>query len=670
MAAALRPAASPCMLPPVSGDPNAEFFRLQQALAGRYSIERELGRGGMGIVYLAREVSLDRPVALKLLPPALAAKPQRRERFLSEARTAAKLSHPNIVPIYAVDEVDEFVFFAMGYVDGETLGERIRSRGPRPPSEMARILREVAWALSYAHGQGVVHRDVKPDNILIESGSGRALVADFGIASLAEDVGEARDPTRVSGTPEFMSPEQARGEPASPASDMYSLGVVGYYALSGKFPFEAPTPASLLAKHIAEPPAPLVQVTRDVPGKLGRTIDRCLAKRPAQRYASGAELAEALGQVLDEHRDLPVAVRVFVKRSSRFGGGGTLLYLWLLTMVSTTVGTAVPSDLGVIAGVGTFLGGITVVPLAILTLRARRLLESGYGREDVVAALKGEVERAREEGAFEFGRGPSRYERIVRFIAASGLSVAALSSVAIAFFPGATPDFLSMTLGTSLTVGGGAGVLAAVRLQRRRDLDSELRKWLWGSRVGRWVFRLASLGRRGLPSAASATHRPTEQAIGLAADRLFDELPRAMRRSLNELPEVVRKLQADAHNMRARVEELDGVIAKLGSDRTSRALAESPAARARVNVAEQRRRLDHDLHSARDATQQRLADAVAALETIRLGLLRMQAGHGSVESLTGDLAAAREVAEDIDRLLEGQREVESLLKDEGRERKR
>ncbi len=656
------------MLLPVIDESSAEFFRLQQALAGRYSIERELGRGGMGIVYLAREVSLDRPVALKLLPPALATRPHLRERFLSEARTAAKLSHPNIVPIYAVDEVDEFVFFAMAFVDGETLGERIRRQGPRPPSEVARILREVAWALGYAHGQGVVHRDVKPDNILLESDSGRALVADFGIASLAEEVG-ARDPARVSGTAEFMSPEQARGEPASGASDIYSLGVVGYYALSGRFPFEAPTPASLLAKHIAEPPPPLARMTKDVPGKLARAIDRCLAKEPVQRFASDAELAAAIGQLLDEHRDLPVAVRVFVKRSSRFGGASTLLYLWLLTMVAGVVASGFPPELAFSAGLGVFISGVTVVPLAILTRRAHRLIESGYGRDDVVAALKGEVERAREEGAFEFGHGPSRYERVVRYIAAGGLGVGIFSSVAIAFFPGAPPDALAMITGTSLTVGGGAAVLAALRLQRRRDLDSELWYRFWRSRLGSWVFRLASLGRKRVPSAASATHRPTEQAIGLAADRLFDELPRPMRRALSDLPEVVRKLQADAQNMRGRLEELDAVIAKMGSERTSRALAESPSARARSSVAEERRRLDHDLHAARDATQQRLAEAVAALETIRLGLLRMQAGAGSVESLTGDLAAAREVADDIGRLLQGQREVESLLKGERKEPK-
>ncbi len=145
-----------------------EFLALQEAVAGRYSIERELGRGGMGIVYLARDVALDRPVAIKLLPPHLAAAPDSRERFLREARTAGKLSHPNIVPIHLVEERGDLVYFVMAYVDGESLGERIRRRGALPPSQAVRIVQEVAWALAYAHKEGVVHGDIKPDNILLE----------------------------------------------------------------------------------------------------------------------------------------------------------------------------------------------------------------------------------------------------------------------------------------------------------------------------------------------------------------------------------------------------------------------------------------------------------------------------------------------------------------------
>ena len=147
-----------------------EFIGLQEAVAGEYSLERELGRGGMGIVYLAREVQLDRLVAIKVLPRALGQRADIRERFLREARMAASLSHPHIVPIYRVGEARGLVFFVMAYVDGETLGERLRSRGPLPTAVATRLLREVTWALSYAHGRGIVHRDIKPDNILHRSG--------------------------------------------------------------------------------------------------------------------------------------------------------------------------------------------------------------------------------------------------------------------------------------------------------------------------------------------------------------------------------------------------------------------------------------------------------------------------------------------------------------------
>src|ERR687889_630897 len=176
-------------LPETSAETSADVRALERAIAGRYALERELGRGGMGVVLLARDLSLERPVALKLLPSLLAAQPVLRERFLREARTAAGLSHPHVVPIHAVEEHDGLAFIAMAFVDGETLAERVRRTGPLPPREVARILREVAWALAYSHGRGIVHRDIKPDNILIERGSGRALVTDFGIAQARSSPG-------------------------------------------------------------------------------------------------------------------------------------------------------------------------------------------------------------------------------------------------------------------------------------------------------------------------------------------------------------------------------------------------------------------------------------------------------------------------------------------------
>ncbi|MFN8581420.1 MAG: serine/threonine-protein kinase [Gemmatimonadaceae bacterium] len=206
------------------------FLAFQSAVAGRYSIDREIGRGGMGIVYLAREVHLDRLVAIKLLPPRLATDPQLRERFLREARLAAKLSHPNIIPIHAVAEVGDFVFYVMAFVDGETLTERVRTRGPLPSSECARVLRDVSWALAHAHRQALVHRDVKPDNILLEADTGRVFVTDFGIAATVQE----GNGVTIAGTPEFMSPEQALGTALDARSDVYSLGVTAYFACTGK----------------------------------------------------------------------------------------------------------------------------------------------------------------------------------------------------------------------------------------------------------------------------------------------------------------------------------------------------------------------------------------------------------------------------------------------------
>src|SRR2546426_8781930 len=199
-----------------------EFLALQELLAGRYSIERELGRGGMGIVLLARDVALDRPVAIKLLPPHLGTRPDERDRFLQEARPAAGLAHPNIVPIHLVEARGELVFFVMGFVDGETLRDRVARAGPLPPRLAMKLLQEVAWALGYAHQRGVIHRDVKPDKILIERATERALVTDFGIALgrwAAESPGGP-----VLGAARYMNPRQAGGAPGGGRRRPYSLG--------------------------------------------------------------------------------------------------------------------------------------------------------------------------------------------------------------------------------------------------------------------------------------------------------------------------------------------------------------------------------------------------------------------------------------------------------------
>ena len=274
-----------------------EFLALQELLAGRYSIERELGRGGMGIVLLARDVALDRPVAIKLLPPHLATRPDERDRFLQEARIAAGLSHPNIVPIHLVEARGELVFFVMGFVDGETLRDRVERAGPLPPRLATKLLQEVAWALGAAHQRGVIHRDVKPDNIMIERATERAVVTDFGIA-LGRGAGrKARTGGSVTGTARYMSPEQACGEPVDARSDLYSLGATFFYALTGRAPFEAANLPAILTKHVYEP-APLVHALRpEVPAKLSAVVDRLLRKAPPERFQTADDLARVAGEL-------------------------------------------------------------------------------------------------------------------------------------------------------------------------------------------------------------------------------------------------------------------------------------------------------------------------------------------------------------------------------------
>jgi len=273
--------------------PTDSLAPLQALLEGQYVVERELGRGGMGIVYLARDVRLDRPVAVKVLPRAQGADPELRERFLREARTSAQLSHPNIVPIYRADEVDGIAFFTMGYVEGENLAERLRARGPLPPAEAVRVLREAAWALAYAHARGVVHRDVKPENIMIERGTSRAIVTDFGIARNQLASALTRDGT-VLGSVHYMSPEQAAGDPLDGRSDLYSLGVVGFQLLSGRVPFDAEDAASVMAQQVTREAPSLASVAPALPPALVSVIDRSLRKAPAERYPSGEAFAEAL----------------------------------------------------------------------------------------------------------------------------------------------------------------------------------------------------------------------------------------------------------------------------------------------------------------------------------------------------------------------------------------
>ncbi len=270
---------------------------VDRALSDSYELDRELGRGGMGVVYRAKDRRLKRIVAIKVLPPELSFRSDIRSRFLREAETAAQLNHPNIVPIYSVDERDGLVFFVMACVDGETLARKMHERKQLDTDEARHILIGVGEALEYANARGVVHRDIKPDNILLDRESGRPMVTDFGIARAVLEGGDSRlTATGVAiGTPAYMSPEQAAGDrEIDGRSDLYALGVVAYQMLAGQLPFNAASTPTMLLKHISELPMPIERRRSDIPPDLGAIVMTLLEKEPERRFADAGALVAAL----------------------------------------------------------------------------------------------------------------------------------------------------------------------------------------------------------------------------------------------------------------------------------------------------------------------------------------------------------------------------------------
>ena len=616
------------------------FVGFQTALAGRYSIDRELGRGGMGVVYLAREVHLDRPVAIKLLPPERALDEGVCERFLREARMAAKLSHPNIIPIHSVDETGGFVYYVMAFVDGESLAQRVRSRGPLPASEGTRVLREAAWALASAHAQGVVHRDVKPDNILIEAATHRVLVADFGIAAaIGADVGEG-----VSGTPEFMSPEQALGHDLDARSDLYSLGATAFYAFSGRLPFEGKTATEVLAKQVTETPPPLASLGLPVPRKIASIIDRCLAKDPAHRPASATALAEQLGVALEQRREIPVALRAFAKRNGRLDGGGTLIAAFGVLTASVSVSAIVGGPYGFL----TLAAGSTLLPFGALVVAARRLAKLGFAHIDLAPAFQAEIDQSREEHAVEHMRGPSRIERVLKLLAqvtGAGLAVALFSAIYWGLTRSPYTWYYNVIQWLTVLSGPtfGVSLMAYVTLlQRRKDVDSGFWAGLWNGRIGRAAWALGRRLLRGKVTESAITHRATELSLGMAAESLFESLPRATRDALGDLPSVLHRLQDDAQSLRKHLDGLQEVLNDAGEDATGATY--------------------DGVRRDRDTIQAKLGESVGALETIRLNLLRMHAGSVTAAGMTTTIELASDVSAEVERLLAAQMEVKKLLR--------
>ena len=265
---------------------------LQQEMKGEYEIEREIGRGGMAVVYLAREIHLRRKVAIKVLPPELTFGSGAIQRFQREAQTAAGLDHPNIIPIYRVSSGGRLFWYAMKYVEGRSLDAVLKEKERLSLEETIEILDQVADALDYAHERNVIHRDIKPANIMLEP-KGRVIVTDFGIAK-ALTAGSLTASGSAIGTPCYMSPEQFAGGELSGAADLYSVGIMTYLMLSGQLPFEADSPAELLHKHCLVPPPPLDVLRPALPANVYSAVNRALAKKAPERFPTVTEFVEAL----------------------------------------------------------------------------------------------------------------------------------------------------------------------------------------------------------------------------------------------------------------------------------------------------------------------------------------------------------------------------------------
>jgi serine/threonine-protein kinase len=462
-------------------------------------------------------------------------------------------------------------------------------------------------------------------------------VTDFGIAAaLGADEGP-----EVAGTPEYMSPEQALGGELDARSDLYGLGATAFFLCAGRPPFSGARAVDVLAKQVATAAPALSSVGASVPRKLAHLIEKCLAKEPRYRPASAQHLAEQLTLAVEQRREVPAALRAFVKRDGRLTGGGSLIvgYFALVGAVPIVIG------LGPILGPGVIVATLLGIPFAGMTWAARGLIKRGFSLADVGSAFESEIEQLREE-FMSAGRVERRgIEQAAGIVAAgAGFGLAALMWVGLDF----TGDLVGgASLARSLipfaaiaTIGG----LVIRQVLRSRRPHSAPESWakLWLGRAGRAAFAFArKLGAR--PAAgASTTHRATEMAIGMAAGELFSSLPKVTQKALGDVPGIVNNLQKDAASLRTRLDQLNESLADAGDAATGPEYAE--------------------LREVRDELARRHRDVITTLETTRLNLLRLHAGAATVDGLTTHFDLADEVSHEVRRLLEARGEVERYLK--------
>jgi serine/threonine-protein kinase len=628
--------------------------RLAQALGDAYTIEGEVGRGGMGVVYRARDERLQRRVAIKVLPPELAFQSDIRERFTREAQTAAKLSHPHIVPIHTVGEGFGLVYFVMGYVDGESVASRIRRRGRLPVEETRRIMAESADALGAAHALSIIHRDIKPDNILLEGSRGRVMVTDFGIAkALSGSSGATLTGAGVAiGTPAFMSPEQAAGErEIDGRSDLYSLGIVTFQMLTGELPFNAPTVAGILMKQITEA-APDVRGRRpDVPEDLALAVSRCLEKDPENRWPTADSLRRALEN------------RVVVGYQPTGLG-------WRASRAGTRPGARDPAPP---APRGSTASPRRTRPQGVLDRGANDARMAGLDRDQRALARAGPRHPRRQPGgdAAIPDTGEPRIVQQVRGQFASWAAVS-LGCFGINVATGLdTPWFLFPTFGM------GIGMLKnyAKLWQSGYSWRDVLTRPPAPDAVETMMTKGAKLPRRMPQPTAEEFGAYLPQMLQVQSDRfaiakLMEKLPASERKMLPEVQQTVDALCERATDLARTLHAMDSNLDSegLGSiDQRIAALSrepDDPERARRLNLLQRQRQTILDLQGRRGQVASHLESCVLAMQNVRFDLLRLRSA--GVAAVLGDLTQATQQAKalsrDVDNAIAAAGEIREAMK--------
>jgi hypothetical protein len=482
----------------------------------------------MGTVYLARELKLDRLVALKILLPEFATQTGLRDRFLRETRTAASFSHPNIVPVYAVEESDDHLAYAMGLVEGETLTQRVERAGPLPVRELVRIIKDVGHALAYAHGRGVVHRDIKPDNVMLERATGRALVLDFGISRSMAHAAPASNLTRVGevvGTPEYMSPEQASGDVVDGRSDLYALGLTAYYAATGHTAITGESTQKILVRQLTERVTPIEQLRPDLPPALAKAIDRCVEKDPADRFPTAEGLVEEIDAAQLAEPEIPLAVRLYAGELSTLSHAvlALLVLTWLVVRMQQRENMSSLDVMLPAVGLLAILGARTHTTMS----EGRRLAESGFSADEIMGGLARvmaeRVSRRNELRADETTR--RRRRATIRWGAAMLVASIVMVRASLAMRLRIGPTAFAMPLGGVILVFSGFALLGIslvllLKSPFRMAPPERLFRLFWLGPIGRGFVRLSARGVRGQAEPARAIAAPL-----IAAERAKPTTP-------------------------------------------------------------------------------------------------------------------------------------------------